>query len=103
VIQNAIWDDTFQGEESGDDEPPEIDDPACPTITLTAREKRQLRNLWRNAIIIKMFDKGIGYLQLKRRLKNKWALKGDFSLIDIGCDYYVTRFMNPEDYTHVMT
>ncbi|KAJ8433409.1 hypothetical protein Cgig2_026673 [Carnegiea gigantea] len=33
----------------------------------------------------------------------KWALKGDFSLIDIGCDYYVTRFTNPEDYTYVMT
>jgi len=49
-----------------------------------------------------MFDNGIGYLQLKRRLKSKWALKGDFSLIEIGCDYYVTRFMNMEDYDHVI-
>jgi len=40
---------------------------------------------------------------LKKRLKSKWALKGNFSLIDIGCDYYITRFTNPEDYTHVMT
>ena len=61
-----------------------------------------LREPWRNALIIKMFDKGIGFLQLKRRLKVKWALKGDFSLIDIGYDYYVTRFTNPEDYEHVM-
>jgi len=51
----------------------------------------------RNALIIRMFDKGIGYLQLKRRLKAKWSLRGDFSLIDIGCDYYVTRFTNMED------
>jgi len=49
-----------------------------------------------------MFDKGIRYLKLKRRLKTKWALKGDFSLIDIGCDYYVTRFTNMEDYDHVI-
>ena len=61
-----------------------------------------LRQPWKNALIIRMFDKGIGYLQLKRRLKTKWALTGDFSLIDIGCDYYVTRFTNLEDYEHVM-
>ena len=69
---------------SDDDEPPQEDDPICPTITLTKEEKRQLWRPWRNAIIIRMFDKGIGYLQLKRRLKTKWALKGDFSFIDIG-------------------
>ncbi|KAJ8428424.1 hypothetical protein Cgig2_003126 [Carnegiea gigantea] len=32
----------------------------------------------------------------------KWALKGDFSLIDIGHDSYVTRFTNMDDYEHVM-
>ena len=49
-----------------------------------------------------MFDKGIDFLLLKRHLKIKWALKGDFSLIDIGHDYYVTRFTNLEDNEHVM-
>jgi len=49
-----------------------------------------------------MFDKVISYPQLKRRLKTKWALRGDFSLIDIGCDYYVTRFTNMKDYDRVM-
>ena len=50
-----------------------------------------------------MFDKGVGYMQLKKRLKSKWNLKGDFSLIDIGCDYFVTRFTNMEDRTFVVT
>ncbi|KAJ8420805.1 LOW QUALITY PROTEIN: hypothetical protein Cgig2_027311 [Carnegiea gigantea] len=103
VTHNAIWEDSIRSDESGDDEPPDEEDPTCPTITLTAMEKYQLRNPWRNALIIRTFDRGIGYLQLKRRLKAKWALKGDFSLIDIACDYYVTRFTNPEDYTYVMT
>ena len=40
-------------------------------------------------------------MQLKKRLKTKWALKGDFSLIDIVSDYYVMRFTNREDYQHV--
>jgi len=44
-----------------------------------------------------MFDKGVGYMQLKKRLKSKWNVKGDFSIIDIGCDYFVTRFTNMEE------
>jgi len=97
-----MWLDNTETAVSDDDEPVEDDDPICPTILLTAAEKRMLREPWRNALIIRMFDKGIGYLQLKRRLKTKWALRGDFSLIDIGRDYYVTRFTNMEDYEHVM-
>ena len=99
---NPIWVDTTAEDSSNDDEAMGEDDPLCPTILLTAAEKRALREPWHNALIIRMFDKGIGYLQLKRNLKSKWALRGDFSLIDIGCDYYVTRFTNMEDYDHVM-
>lgn len=58
-----------------------------------------LREPWNDAIIVKLFHKGVGYIQLKKRLR---ALKGDFSLIDIGFDYYVIRFMNREDYEHVL-
>ncbi|KAJ8450709.1 hypothetical protein Cgig2_021181 [Carnegiea gigantea] len=89
--ENPIRDADGFDDASEDDEPPEEDNPTCPTILLTAAEKRMLLEPRRNALIIKMFDKGIGFLQLKRRLKIKWELKGDFSLIDIGHDYYVTR------------
>ena len=54
-------------------------------------------------MIIKLFDKGIGFMQLKRGLRKKWALKGDFSLIDIGFDYYVTRFTELDDYEYMPT
>lgn len=50
-----------------------------------------------------MFDKGIGFMQLERGLKKKWALKGDFSLIDIGFDYCMTKFTELEDYEYVIT
>ena len=100
---NPIWMIEDHDDISDDDVPADDDDPLCPTILLTAAEKKLLREPWKNALIIRMFDKGIRYLQLKRRLKAKWALKGDFSLIDIGCEYYVTRFTNMEDYDHVMT
>jgi len=103
AMTNPMWEDTEGDVESGDDEPVMEDDPLCPTICLSSEEKKLLRSPWRNALILTTLDKGIGYMQLKRRLRLKWALKGDFSLIDIGCDYYVTRFTNMEDYEHVLT
>jgi len=102
TCDNPIWIAEANTDTLDDGEPVEDDDPLCPTILLTAEEKKVLREPWRNALIICMFDKGSGYLQLKQRRKTKWALRGDFSLIDIGCDYYVTRFTNMEDYDHVM-
>lgn len=100
---NPAWENTPYCDVSDDDEAPEDDDPNCPTILISAKEKRQLWYPWRNALIIKMFDKGIGFMQLKRGLKKKWLLKGDFPLIDIGFEYYVTRFMEQEDYEYVLT
>jgi len=52
-------------------------------------EKIRLRKPWRQALIVKLFERGMGYLQLKKSLMAKWNSKGDFSLIDIGCDYYI--------------
>jgi len=75
---------------SKDDEPPEDEDLTCPMILLITQEKQMLREPWREAVIVKLLGKGVGYMQLKKRLKTKWALRGDFSLIDIGHDYYVT-------------
>lgn len=99
---NPAWTEEPLDDMSEDDEAPEDEDPTCLMILLTAAGKRLLQDPWCKALIIHMFDKVIGYLQLTRRLKTKWALKGDFSLIDIGCDYYVTRFTNMEDYDHVI-
>ena len=80
-----------------------IDDPLCRTITVSKEQKQRLRALWRNALIIKMYDHGMRYLQLQRRLMTKWTLKGDFSLIDIGWENYATRFTNMEDYHYILT
>ena len=93
-MTNPMWEDTDDDVDSGDDEPTLEDDPLCPTICLTSKEKKHLRSPWRNALILTTLDKGIGYMQLKQQLKLKWALKRDFSLIAIACDYYVTRFTN---------
>ena len=50
-----------------------------------------------------MFEKEVGFLCLQRSFKSKRKFKGDFSLIDNGCDYCITRFTNMNDYHHVLT
>jgi len=61
-----------------------------------------LREPWRDVVKVKLFDKGVGYTQLKKRLKTKWVFDGDFSLMDMGYDYYVIRFTNRERYNHAL-
>jgi len=56
------------------------------------------------ALIIRMFDKRYWLSSTETTFKGQVDPKrgSNFSLIDIGCDYYVTRFTNMEDYDHVM-
>ncbi|XP_021771780.1 uncharacterized protein LOC110735912 [Chenopodium quinoa] len=92
--------------EKHDDEVPDngdLDDEKCPTIVLTKEEKWRLRLPWKNALIIKLFDKKLGYELLIKKLRLKWNLKGDIALTDVGCAYYIVRFHNLDDYEFVMT
>ena len=70
---------------------------------MSVEEKKMLQRPRRDVLTIRMCEKGIGHTQLKRSLKRKWKLIGDFSLIDVGHDDYVTRFTNDDDYDHVLT
>lgn len=81
----------------------DLDDPLCPVISLSKEEKVRLRRPWQNALIIKLFDRRMRYEDLIRRLKLKWSLKGEISLTDVGCAYYVVRFTSLEDYSFVLT
>lgn len=90
---------------SDDDEMPVdmIDDPKCPIILLSKEEKKRLRQPWKHALIIKMFNGKIGYMSLIKRLKRKWELKGGLTLTDIGHEYFIARFSLLEDYNHVIS
>lgn len=103
---NPLFDSQMEDEaDSDDDQPPEefIDDDKCPVILLTREEKKRIHKPWKSSLIIKMFDKNIGYMTLLRRLSKKWQLKGEFTLTDLGCSYYISRLSNMEDYHHVLT
>lgn len=50
-----------------------------------------------------MFDGRLGYMGLMRKLKKKWSIRGELSLTEIGCKYFITCFTNETDYSFVLT
>ncbi|KAL8158943.1 hypothetical protein V2J09_000480 [Rumex salicifolius] len=66
--------DEEEGYETEDDAIPEDDDPECPTIALKAEEKHELWRSWKDTLIIRLFDKGPGFMTLRRRLSKMGAL-----------------------------
>ncbi|XP_021722394.1 uncharacterized protein LOC110689870 [Chenopodium quinoa] len=80
-----------------------LNDDRCLIIKLTKEEKKRLRQPWKTSLIIKMFSAKLGYIGLMCRLKKKWNDRGELSLTDIGCNYYIARFTNQVDYSYVLT
>ena len=62
-----------------------------------------MRKPWKNTLIIKMFDGKLGYMSLMKRLKKVWQVKGELTLTDIGCKFFIARFSNLDDYNFVLT
>lgn len=105
--KNPLFERDDREEDSLSDDDPDSDDDVgdstCPTIKLSKDEKRRIRIPWKNSLIIKLFDKKLGYEVLMRRLKAKWSLKGEIALTDVSHAYYVVRFSNLDDYDFVLT
>ncbi|XP_021744863.1 uncharacterized protein LOC110710829 [Chenopodium quinoa] len=98
---DEVSDDEEIDEVSDDEEI--LNDDRCPVIRLSKEEKTMLRQPWKTSLIIKLFSGRIGYMGLMRRLKKKWNIKGELALTDIGCNYYIARFSNKDDYNYVLT
>ncbi|XP_019183629.1 PREDICTED: uncharacterized protein LOC109178450 [Ipomoea nil] len=73
------------------------EDPLCPTIKLTKEEKEAIRAPWRNALIVKVWGKVVGYSLLLRRLCALWRPKGSFELVALDNDYFLVKFGSTED------
>ncbi|OMO68562.1 reverse transcriptase [Corchorus capsularis] len=57
---------------------------------------------WRNAIIVKLLGKILGFKALSTRVKLLWQIEGGFKIIDLGHDYFLFKFQKKEDYRHVL-
>ncbi|XP_028115553.1 uncharacterized protein LOC114313363 [Camellia sinensis] len=74
-----------------------------PKVTLPKKLLDKIRQPWRNALIVRLLGKNIGYKMLCTRVKNIWGLQGDFNAIDLGYNYFLFKFSEQADCTHVFT
>jgi sucrose-6-phosphate hydrolase SacC (GH32 family) len=85
-----------------DDDDDDSDEDDCPVIKLSMEEKKRIRAPWKQTLIIKLMGRKVGYMFFMQRLKNMWNLRGDFTLTDLGNDFYLAKFANTEDKEHVL-
>ena len=52
---------------------------------------------WKDALVVKVLGKNIGYNTMKTKLENVWKLVGGIDLMDIGHAYYMVKFDGEED------
>ncbi|XP_019149842.1 PREDICTED: uncharacterized protein LOC109146642 [Ipomoea nil] len=102
----AGHEDNHEPSESEDDndflEAEKGDDPLCPTIRLTKMELKAIRAPWRQALIVKVMGRKVGYTYLQRRLASMWKPKRSMDLIAIDNDYFLVRFGSVDDMEFAM-
>lgn len=77
-------------------------DPLCPSIPITAEERKKLCRPWRKAIIIKLLGRRIRYKFLYGRHAKLWNLFENFEVIDLQNEFFLVRLYEISDYEHVL-
>ena len=61
-------------------------------VKLSKDTKVRIRNQWRNALIVKVFGRTIGYHFLHRQVMSLWKPHGKVDCVDLGKDYFLFWF-----------
>lgn len=86
-----------------DDIPIDLDeeddeDPDCLVVLLSKEEYLALCRPWRNALIIKVLGRRVGFTIINSRIIHLWKPKGQIIMTDVGNNFYVIRTSTKEDY-----
>ncbi|XP_057417870.1 uncharacterized protein LOC130712053 [Lotus japonicus] len=57
---------------------------------------------WKEALVVTLLGKTLGYRTMKLKLANVWRLNGEFDMIDVGNGFYMVKFDIKEDKEKVM-
>ncbi|KAJ4850203.1 hypothetical protein Tsubulata_020317 [Turnera subulata] len=77
--------------------------PEGPVIKLSDRSRHMLHKRWQNTVIVKLWDRSIGFKSLCSKLPNLWKLKEGVIVVDLEHNFYLVRFSNRQDYMHALT
>ncbi|XP_057432308.1 uncharacterized protein LOC130725066 [Lotus japonicus] len=52
---------------------------------------------WKDALVVNLLGKRLGYRIMKTKLSNLWRLSGDFALLDVDNGFFLVKFDQEED------
>ncbi|XP_057416051.1 uncharacterized protein LOC130710717 [Lotus japonicus] len=73
-----------------------------PKIVTEASVVEEMSAPWKEALVVTLLGKSLGYRTMKLKLGNIWRLAGDFDMIDVGNGFYMIKFDRKEDREHVI-
>ncbi|XP_057451811.1 uncharacterized protein LOC130743586 [Lotus japonicus] len=68
-----------------------------PKIVTEASVVEEMSARWKEALVVSLLGKTLGYRTMKQKLGTLWRLVGDFDMIDVGNGFYMVKFDIKED------
>lgn len=91
------------GDISDDDQIEESNEGTWFGIGMTREEKIEARRPWRNALIIKLVGRSIGYHHHWRHQQTMWRTQGEPLLIDLGYEFFIVKLSRREEYERALS
>nr|POF22976.1 hypothetical protein CFP56_15653 [Quercus suber] len=71
-------------------------------VKLSKETKACIRVLWSKALIVKVYDRSVGFNYLTFKINTLWKPKAKMDCVNLGCDFFLIRFSSSKDYDHVL-
>lgn len=76
--------------------------PLLPMVHLDDSVFEGLSTPWKDALVVKLLGKSIGYLAMKERLQRIWKPMAGFDVMDLGNGFFMVKFDEESDRTNVI-
>ena len=71
-------------------------------IKLSKETKLRIRGSWSKALIVKLYGRKIGFTYIQNKLQQLWKPSGRIDCVDLGNEFFLTRFSMKEDLDAVL-
>lgn len=78
------------------------DNPLLPKIVVERTVIENMCSPWKDALVVSLLGKRLGYKLMKSKLTSLWRLSGEFDLMDVDNGFYMVKFDRDEDKEKVM-
>jgi len=73
-----------------------------PMLHVKCSVMEELSTPWKDALVVKLLSKSLGFNIMKTKLETIWALTGGIDLMDVGNSFYMVKFDGEEDKAKVI-